>query len=170
MLQVAVTSLSHPTTTFLLMTGRLWGISCWWLWFVIAMGQICELTTLSCPPGLGQDKARFIQGARNCCPSAHLGAGAAEILDTSLSPQPSQLLSLLISKLVIKVCSCCTFLNWHLGPYSSKNSHWSVLEHRLSKPSGTSCIFAVWCSSDTWQFQHNFVTLKQHYRRVFNCP
>lgn len=88
-------------------------------------GQICELTTLSCPPGSGQDKARFIKDARSCCSTAHLGAGAAEIWDphSSLSPHPSQLLVLLISKLVIKVCSCCTFLNWHLGPYSSENSH-----------------------------------------------
>lgn len=107
-----------------------------------------------------------------CQELLHLGAGAAEIRDThpSLSSHPSQLLPLLISKLVIKVCSCCTFLNWHLGPYSSRNSHWSVLEHRLSKPSGTSAVFAAWCSSDTSQFQNNFVTLKQHYQCVFSWP
>lgn len=175
MLQVAVSghsSLSHPTITLLSMPGKT-------LDDLMLVPTVCHCNRTDLwthhpvlPSRIRTRQSQIYSGCQNCCPDAHLGAGAGEIWDPppSLSPHPSQLLSLLISKLVIKVCSCCTFLNWHLGPYSSKNSHWSMLEHRLSKPSGTSCIFAVWCSSDTWQFQHNFLTLKQHYQCVSNWP
>lgn len=111
-------------------------------------------------PGWWEPLALRLPG-RRCCRDA----GPASL------PFPLPQVFINKHKLVIKGFLCLgTFLNWHLGPYSSKNSHWFVLEHRLRKPSGTGDIFAAWCSSDAWQFQGNFVTLKQHYRCVFNWP